>query len=93
MCVCKKKEKQSNENKMRRMNRGYDKMEKSFVRKFFYCLVFCVIIASASVSATKASKSTTPSTDSAEVVVDDVIVGGVINTAKVCFEFSFQERK
>lgn len=86
MWVCKKKiEKQSNENKMRRMNRGSDKMKKSFVRKFLLCLIFCIIIASASVSATvaKAATTTTPSTDSAEVVVDDVVAGGVINSVKV----------
>lgn len=84
--MCKKKiEKQSNENKMRRMNRGSDKMKKSFVRKFLLCLIFCIIIASASVSATvaKAATTTTPSTDSAEVVVDDVVAGGVINSVKV----------
>ncbi|KNC31642.1 hypothetical protein FF38_11092 [Lucilia cuprina] len=77
---------------MRRMNRGYDKMGKLFVRKFFYCLVFCVIIASASVSATLVSKTTTSSsTDSAEVVVDDVNIGEGVNRVKDCTDLARDE--
>ncbi|KAM7360850.1 serine/threonine-protein kinase/endoribonuclease Ire1 [Cochliomyia hominivorax] len=73
---------------MRRMNRGYDdKMGKKIIRKFLLCLVCCVIIASASAVKTV----TTSSIDSAEVVVDDVTAGGVIDTVKDCTDLARDE--